>query len=331
MKLSVIICSYNPREEYLRRTIESLKRQTLSTEEWEFLLIDNACQTPLSDDWQLSWHPNARHVREETIGLTFARLRGIREAKAPLLLYVDDDNVLDPKYLENSVSLAAGDSELAVFGAGALEPEFEVEPEAKVRPYMYLLALRRVAEASTARQIKGSRCIPWGAGLVVRRTIAMDYVALASRLSDVGEVIDRSGSQLFCGGDDLFSWVAEQNGCKFGVFQELRITHLIGKDRVKPKYLLLLLHSNTFSHRVLRYLVRGEVPKKSSWFEYAKVFLSGIKHGLFRAQASLAVIRASGAAVEFLSDRGLRPLEQVAGGSDRDEDLPVRSAAVEKR
>ena len=309
LKISVIICTHNPRVAYLRRTIESLQKQSLPTNEWEFLLIDNASQTRLSDEWDLSWHTDARHVREDTLGLTAARLRGVREAKAPLLLYVDDDNVLTSDYLEEAILLADANPEMAVWGAGVLEPEFEAEPTPQVRPYLYLLALRAVSEPSTANQIAGARCIPWGAGLVVRRTIAIEYTSLTTRLSGAGEVIDRTGSKLFCGGDDLFSWVAVQSGFKFGIFPQLQITHLISKGRVEPEYLLKLLHDNTFSHRVLRYLVLGEVPKQPSFFTYLRAGLSGIKHGFFRMQASLAVARGSLGAWEFLSSRRLRPLE----------------------
>jgi GT2 family glycosyltransferase len=309
LKISVIICTHNPRVAYLRRTIESLQKQSLPTNEWEFLLIDNASQTRLSDEWDLSWHTDARHVREDTLGLTAARLRGVREAKAPLLLYVDDDNVLASDYLEEAILLAYANPEMAVWGAGVLEPEFEAEPTPQVRPYLYLLALRTVSEPSTACQIAGARCIPWGAGLVVRRTIAIEYTSLTSRLSAAGEVIDRTGSKLFCGGDDLFSWVAVQSGCKFGIFPQLRITHLISKGRVEPEYLLKLLHDNTFSHRVLRYLVLGEVPKQPSFSTYVRAGLSGMRHGFFRMQASLAVARGSLGAWEFLSSRNLRPLE----------------------
>jgi glycosyltransferase involved in cell wall biosynthesis len=316
LKISVIICTHNPRVAYLRRTIESLQKQSLPTNEWELLLIDNASSTRLSDEWELSWHPRARHVRENAIGLTPARLRGVREARAPLLLYVDDDNDLSSDYLENALLLADEDPELSVWGAGVLEPEFEVQPAVKVRPYLYLLALRTVSEPSTACQLAGARCIPWGAGLVVRRTIAMEYTTLMSKLSAAGEVIDRTGSTLFCGGDDLFSWVAVQSGCKFGIFPQLRITHLISKGRVEPNYLLRLLHDNTFSHKVLRFLVLGEVPKQPSLFTKARAVLSGIKHGFFRMQASLAVARGSLGALEFISSRSLRPLEQVAGRSE---------------
>jgi hypothetical protein len=55
----------------------------------------------------VSWHPAARIVREgETLGLTPARLCGIHEAAGDPLVFVDDDNTLDPNYLEQAVRIA---------------------------------------------------------------------------------------------------------------------------------------------------------------------------------------------------------------------------------
>ncbi|HTA29597.1 MAG TPA: glycosyltransferase family 2 protein, partial [Candidatus Cybelea sp.] len=93
-RCSVIICTHNPRPACLRRTLDSLRTQTLPFELWEFLLIDNASQPPLMGESDLSWHSQARHVREEELGLTPARLRGIKESAGELLIFIDDDNVL---------------------------------------------------------------------------------------------------------------------------------------------------------------------------------------------------------------------------------------------
>jgi glycosyltransferase involved in cell wall biosynthesis len=94
--VSVILCTHNPRDDYLGRVLIGLRSQTLSFQHWEFLLIDNASNEPLADRFDLDWHPNGRHIREDELGLTQARLRGSSEAVAELLLFVDDDNVLDP-------------------------------------------------------------------------------------------------------------------------------------------------------------------------------------------------------------------------------------------
>src|SRR5688572_8492222 len=98
--ISVIICAHNPRPHYLRRVLEALRAQTLPLEKWELLLVDNASAEPLSGRVDLTWHPNARHIHEMSLGLTHARLRGIVEAGAGLLVFVDDDNVLKIDYLE---------------------------------------------------------------------------------------------------------------------------------------------------------------------------------------------------------------------------------------
>src|SRR5690348_1101571 len=98
--LSVITCAHNSRDDYLMRVTNALNNQTLDKASWEYLLIDNASAERLAEKIDLSWHPKARLVREEKLGLTPARLRGIREATGEMLVFVDDDNVLDPDYLK---------------------------------------------------------------------------------------------------------------------------------------------------------------------------------------------------------------------------------------
>ena len=98
--LSVIICTHNPRCDYLRRCIEALREQRLPYNQWELVVVDNRSDAPLADRLDLSWHPDFHNVREETLGLTAARLRGIRETTGDLLVFVDDDNVLDVDFLE---------------------------------------------------------------------------------------------------------------------------------------------------------------------------------------------------------------------------------------
>ncbi len=51
----------------------ALHAQTLSYGHWEFLLIDNASDRPLEEEIDISWYPNARHIYESRLGLTFAR------------------------------------------------------------------------------------------------------------------------------------------------------------------------------------------------------------------------------------------------------------------
>src|SRR5262245_8995672 len=209
--VSVLLCSHNPRRGYLARALSSLESQTLPKAEWELLLIDNASVARLADRFDLSWHPYARHIREEELGLTPARLRGIRESSGGLLVFVDDDNVPDSTYLEAALRTLRSYSYLGAFGAGKLEPEFEVSPPRKIKRRLSLLALRNVPTAQWSNNPADFASIPWGAGLCASRAVAEAYKNLIEDLG-VTPVIDRRGKELFAGGDDLFAWASVRIG-----------------------------------------------------------------------------------------------------------------------
>jgi len=62
-EISVVICSHNPRVDYLARMLGALQAQTLPSSDWELLFVDNASSSRLEDICDLSWHPNARYIR----------------------------------------------------------------------------------------------------------------------------------------------------------------------------------------------------------------------------------------------------------------------------
>ena len=64
-KLSVVLCTHNPRPEYLNRALQGLHSQTLPRNRWELLLIDNHSSTPVAGRYDVGWHPDVRNVREE--------------------------------------------------------------------------------------------------------------------------------------------------------------------------------------------------------------------------------------------------------------------------
>src|SRR6476619_3118545 len=100
--ISVILCAHNPRADYLERTLGGLQKQSLSREQWELLVVDNASSFKLADRCDLSWHRQGRHLLENALGLMAARFLGIAESRGRLLVFVDDDNVLAPDFLEQA-------------------------------------------------------------------------------------------------------------------------------------------------------------------------------------------------------------------------------------
>ncbi|MBA3352292.1 MAG: glycosyltransferase family 2 protein [Blastocatellia bacterium] len=317
LNYSVIICSHNPRRDYLQRTLTALRAQTLPDDRWELLLIDNASTECLAHSWDLSWHPGSRHVREDELGLTPARLRGIREAGGEMLVFVDDDNVLASDFLERIETIAEGHPYLGVFGSGAVEPEFEVQlpPElvhlaTQHGGVLPLLALKSVPYPFWSNNPLDRSSMPWGAGLCVRRDTAARYVELIRRL-DVNEILDRRGKELFCSGDDLFSWAASRMGKGFGVFPELRVVHLISAERLTTNYFLRLVYGWWLSESVLNYLMMGIEPRRFSLERKARMLLSGARSGVFEMRYKVAGARGQEQGRRMIVDNRLQPLGTV--------------------
>jgi GT2 family glycosyltransferase len=306
--VSLIICTHNPRPDYFRRVLAAVEAQTLARDRWELLVVDNASEQRVADAWDLSWHPGARHIREDELGLTPARRRGIAEARAELLVFADDDNVLDRGYLQTAVEIARSHPYLGVFGAGDLHPEFEIEPSRELIPVLPFLALRSVPRVQWSNHLDDTACFPWGAGLCTNRNAALQFGELTRRLK-ADEVLGRRGGELFCGEDDLFAWAAVANGQGFGLFPELRVAHLISAGRLTRSHCLRLVRAHQFSHGVLRYLLKGSPPQRLDVVGAFRLLLHGMRRGWFSLQCGIAAARGRADAADFIAAKRLTPID----------------------
>jgi glycosyltransferase involved in cell wall biosynthesis len=253
MNLSVIICTHNPRLEYLSRVLQALRAQTLPKSEWELLLIDNASRSPLAASVSLAWHPNTRHIREEVLGLTSARLRGIREAKGELLVFVDDDSVLDSTYLKIALGIDKSRPDLGCWGAGRIEPEYEKSAPEWLSAYDGVLAVRRLDRDLWANIPALNQSLPYGVGMCVRRTVAAQYADLCQG-DNVRRSLGRSGESLVSCEDTDIAILACEFGMATASFTTLKITHLIPERRTTLQYISRLIAGNAESEVVLLFL-----------------------------------------------------------------------------
>ena len=236
LHLSVVLCTHNPRPDYLARVLAALKLQTLPPDRWELLLVDNASKEPLAGRIDLSWHPRARHLLEEKTGLTHARLCGITAAQGELLVFVDDDNVLRADYLAAGLKIAADYPWLGAW-SGSCIPEFEVEPAAELRPWVAGLVIEKLTVPLWAKLPTATIACPMGAGLILRRQQAEHYRQLV--LDDPRRArLDRCGKQLNGGGDTDMALCGFELGFGTGRFPTLELTHLIPAARLTLDYII---------------------------------------------------------------------------------------------
>jgi glycosyltransferase involved in cell wall biosynthesis len=250
-KISVIICTHNPRSDYLRRTLDGVKMQTLAKDQWELLLIDNASEMPLAGLIDLSWHPFAQCIREKELGLTPARLRGIKESRGDLIIFVDDDNVLDSDYLKYCLELEKNWPMLGVWGSGHISGEFETTPHPLTAKWLTGLAIYELGSDAWSSFQQWSEACPYGAGLVIRRAVALYYANLLST-SPLRLMLDRVGKSLSSAGDTDMCFCACDLGLGMARFKRLKIIHLIPKERLTFDYLARLNGGFAYSSEILR-------------------------------------------------------------------------------
>jgi GT2 family glycosyltransferase len=256
--ISVIICTHNPRQEYLCRVLKALRNQILPLDKWELLLIDNASEMPLAFAWDISWHPNGRHVSEKELGLAPARRRGMQEASADLLVFVDDDNMLNESYLSEALKIEHAWPVLGAWGAGSIAPEYELEPPEYLKKFVPYLALRETMVPKWSNVPSCLDAIPWGAGLCVRASVATAYLDCSARSTI--QITGRQGKTLSAGEDNEISIVACMQGFGVGIFPELKLTHLISRDRVSEQHFVKLAEGAAIAGHLLNYKWNSIVP-----------------------------------------------------------------------
>ncbi len=279
---SIIICAHDPKPEHLARTLEGLKRQTLPLTEWELLLVDNRSREPLAASTDLSWHPSARHVREEELGKVPAFLRGIRESRGAMLVMVDDDNVLDPDYLSVADRFRREKPWLGAF-SGQCVGEFETPPPDWTRPYHANLAVREFQGDRWSNLPWLNETMPNGAGMCIRREVAEYYL----KLHDDGKrrfQIDRVGKALLGGGDNDLAASATDLGLAIGLFEALKLKHLIPAERLTEEYLLRIVEGTSQSGVILlsyRGILRPPASAGRLALDFVKLFFMEPRHRRF--------------------------------------------------
>ena len=245
MKISVLICTHNPRKDYLDKTLDGLKKQNLERELWELLLIDNASEYPIAEKYDLSWHPNARYLYEKSVGKPHAIVLGITESKGDLIVFVDDDNVLQENYLKEALYISEKFTLLGVW-SGNITPEFETEPFKDTISSLPLLTIRNITCDSWGSYLNNQLV---GAGMCIRRDAALLYVKIA-RYNEKRLILGRVGTCLGGHEDIDLAYCALDIGYGSGVFSKLKLTHLIPSRRLQKEYLLKLQNEMSLSHVV---------------------------------------------------------------------------------
>jgi len=254
-----VICTHNPRKEFLEKALRCLRHQAHPTSDWELLIIDTRSDGPVASWVDLSWHPQGKVIREEKLGLTNARLCGLANAVGETLVFVDDDNLLAPDYLEEVARIGDAYPHLGAWG-GQQAPVFLAPPADWIREDCKdLLACRRVDAPCWTNMPDMIEATPVGAGMCVRKNVAERYAQVLDS-DPLRRSLDRTGTLLLACGDHDLALTSCDMGLGIGVFPSLKLDHLMPAERLKEEYLWRIAEGSGYSAAILHYCRTGSIP-----------------------------------------------------------------------
>ena len=170
--LTAIICTYN-RARYVGKLLESIAANDLAKTEYELLLVDNNCTDNTREVCGAfaAAHPDVifRYTTESEQGLSAAKNRGIKEAKGDIIVYIDDDALVDPWYLRTYAEWFATHPETMACG-GPIEPLYETSEPDWMTPYTKALLTAWMNYGEKVREYPRGR-YPGGGNAAYRKEV----------------------------------------------------------------------------------------------------------------------------------------------------------------
>lgn len=182
LKVSACIITYN-REEFLYEALKSLAQQSLQSQDYEVILVDNNStdSTPqIAEKFKQDFlNINFISVIEEKQGESAARNRAVKEAHASLVAFIDDDAIATHDYLYQVVDFFDNHPNVMA-GGGKILPYFHPSGEKPAWLSHYLLGL--VSCVDLGDEIKPFPKYPIGCNMIFRKEVFDQLGNFDSRL-----------------------------------------------------------------------------------------------------------------------------------------------------
>jgi glycosyltransferase involved in cell wall biosynthesis len=257
LDLTLLVCTHD-KERLLDRALAAVAEQELPPgRSWEVVVVDNRSTDgtrEIADSWAADGRiPRLRCVSEPRLGVSFARKRGLREARGRLVGFVDDDCLLDSDWAARALAFAEEHPGVGAFG-GRNELLWESPPTRLAELYGESLARQDLGPCPCPMPVTAWR-MPVGAGLVLRRE-----AVIASGWVERGVLRARHPRNLGAGEDAELALRIRRAGWEVWYSPELRLRHVIPPERMTLRYLRRLHRGFGRADVFLRALHRAPQP-----------------------------------------------------------------------
>jgi glucosyl-dolichyl phosphate glucuronosyltransferase len=230
MNITVILCTFN-RASSLSNALDSVAAQVLPESiEWEVLVVDNNStdQTrEVAEKYCREYPGRFRYLFEPQQGLSRARNAGIRQARAEIVAFMDDDVTVGPTWLQN-LTASLHDGQWAGAG-GPIRPPQEFQPPRWLSlggPKDLGGALALIDFGDVPGELKRA---PYGTNMAFRRSMFEKYGIFRA---DLG----RCGNSLLSNEDTEFGKRLLSAGERLRYEASAVVHHPVFPERLSKKY-----------------------------------------------------------------------------------------------
>ena len=241
--MSVVICTYN-RDQYLRKCLDHLAKQSASSQEFEILVINNSSTDDTEEvckEFQRN-HPDLQfdYLIESQQGLSFCRNRGLLSATGEYISYLDDDAYADPTYVTHLIQYFNQHPEVDAIG-GKIHPEYQSQEPKWMSKYLLPL-IAALDMGNLPKPFTGSR-FPIGANMAFRREVFSTLEPFRTNLGRKGEFLG-SGEE-----KDVFIRLKKQ-GKTIHYVPSVQVKHFISDERLEKGYIRRMAQGIGFSEAI---------------------------------------------------------------------------------
>jgi glycosyltransferase involved in cell wall biosynthesis len=252
-ELTIVIATWN-RGGKLARTLASVAAQTLPPERWEAVVVNNNSTDDTAEVFARFASSAAasglavRMVDEPRQGLSWARSRGIAEARGAIIAMIDDDEEINPEFVAAYLDFFASHP-VAVAAGGPMLAVYEQERPRWMSYYTEALAASTINLGPRVRRFPRGR-YPIGGNMAFRREVFEIHGSFDTTLG-------RTGGSLIGGEEkDMFSRIAGEIWWVPGAV----VNHLIPPARLTDPHFKKLSRSVGVTARKLAES-RGSYPR----------------------------------------------------------------------
>lgn len=248
-KISILIPTHN-RYALLRRTLESIEQLVFPAGvDVELIVVANACSDDTANilnEWSPPAGMSACVVEESEPGLNIARSRAVEESTGDVCAFLDDDVLVDPRWLAELDATYRNYPADLVGGRVDLWWE-EVQPPDWQWPGMNGL-LSQNNGGPEVKELYGPFGVI-GANFSFKRSV---YDAIGAFRPD----LDRRGKEMRAAGESEFIQRALRKGFRCFYSPGATLKHWVPSSRVTPEYLTSVARGNAYSRILMREATR---------------------------------------------------------------------------